>query len=183
MLMDITWDRSVPTNCWKEAHTLMMQCTFLLIKPSYVGPESPLWSHNVALTYILSSCSTGEGRYRWRHSQVLKVIVRSHLLRLWGEIALKKCGHPHRSIVLIHQTKLSCRCWQSLGRITWLNPSEGNSPRTSGWLLDVERLAWEQGAFQHRLDSGASPPDVCLTSLHLVGGGGREEPSAALVKW
>ncbi len=37
-----------------------MQYTFLLVKPSYVGPESPLRFLKVALTHILISCFTAQ---------------------------------------------------------------------------------------------------------------------------
>ncbi|XP_063054019.1 uncharacterized protein LOC134448252 [Engraulis encrasicolus] len=107
----VTW-----TDIWRaEPHRIkfLVQAVYdVLPSPSNLhtwglaeSPACPLCSKRGTLEHVLSSCSTalGEGRYRWRHDQVLKTIAEAISTGLaWAKqfhppkkaIAFVKAGEP-----------------------------------------------------------------------------------------
>lgn len=98
----ITW-----SNIWKaDFHRIrfLLQAVYdVLPSPANLHvwgkietPACPQCSGRGSLEHLLSSCSKalGEGRYRWRHNQVLRAVANS----LATAISTNKCHHKPKTI-------------------------------------------------------------------------------------
>ncbi|XP_028292553.1 uncharacterized protein LOC114455485 [Gouania willdenowi] len=156
----ITW-----TELWKaEPHRIkfLIQAVYdVLPSPSNLciwgkaeTPACPLCQRRGTLEHILSCCSKalGEGRYRWRHDQVLKAIANSIC-----------CGISHsKSLRPVKKSITFVRAGEKVV-VTTQNTSPGLLATARDWVLKVD--LGKQLKFPEEVAKTTLRPDIVITSV------------------